>query len=604
MTLDEMAIEINSITATAGVSLKPTEYPDYIRTEIVRVASEVRKVLKDDSFISICLSDSHYPADENTRKSGLHAAMAIKGLTHLIPVDFIAHLGDVGFEGSGIENLEENLIEMLGYTKETNGSSIPLFIAIGNHDPGDYITTDVDSDMMSAQWLYNNFTALSASENTVFSGEANGGYCYRDFPDKKIRVFLLNTSEGIITGGYDNDVGASQTQLAWFASKLQELNTKTDAADWGIIVLCHYPADYGAARPLSNTIAAYVNGTSITLNSNSYNFSGKNSARFIVQYHGHIHNFLYDKLYTGSTPTQYEAWRVCIPNTQDSRENYYGEFNGIQYSEAENQTKVPGTAQDTSFVVNVINPADEEVYSFYYGKGYNRDFSYAPIAYYKITNNLSSKASTSNNLTLIQEGLEYKATITTLSGYKIKDVTVTMGGKDITSTAYSNEAITISPVTGDIVITVTTSGYTNMIPLSTTTQGGAELFNPPYGYKTKTRLNSSGVEKASDYLCCTGYIPLSETYGGDIIRVKNIVAAPAGGYDTPYFIIYNENGTIVGSCTTLDAGEYSNGQIIITKDGEISVITLINKNIKHCACRFSFGTINDSSIVTVNEPIE
>ena len=606
LTLDQMPIEIDSISTATEILLKPSEYPDYVRTEINRVADEVRQVLTADSIVSICLSDSHYPADENTRLSNLHAMMAIKGLTYLLPVDFIAHLGDVGFEASNVETntdrLESNLIEMLSYIKESNGDSIPLFVAIGNHDPGVYITTSNDSDMIGGDYLYNNFTALSASNNTVFSGEANGGYCYRDFPDKKLRVFLLNTSEGIITGGYDNDNGASQAQLAWFASKLKELNTKSDASNWGIIVLCHYPADFGGARPLSNTIAAYINGTTISLNGTIYDFSGSNSARFIVQHHGHVHNFIYDKLYSGNTPTQYDGWRVGIPNTQDSRENYYGIFNGVQYSEETNQTKVPGTVEDTSFVVNVINPSTEDFYSFYYGKGYNRSFCYTPAIYYNVTNNLSAKVSTSNSSILVPEGSIYTATITILDGYRIKNATVTMGGEDITSSAYSNGVITISSVTGDIVITITTSGYTNMIPLSTTTLTGTELYNPPYGFKTATRLNSSAVEKPSTYLCCTGYIPLNKNYGGDVIRIKNITFSPSGGYDVPYFMVFNQNNTI---CASLDSFENSSDDRLTLEniDG-VYTITVHDSDYLAYGCRLSCGVIDSTSIITINEEIE
>ena len=90
ITPENMPTEIASITTGTATSLKPAEYPDYVRKEINRVADEARKVITDESLVSICLSDSHYPASENTRKSGLHAMMAIKGLTYLLPVDFIA----------------------------------------------------------------------------------------------------------------------------------------------------------------------------------------------------------------------------------------------------------------------------------------------------------------------------------------------------------------------------------------------------------------------------------------------------------------------------------------------------------------------------------
>ena len=93
-----------------------------------------------------------------------------------------------------------------------------------------------------------------------------------------------------------------------------------------------------------------------------------------------------------------------------------------------------------------------------------------PIAYYKlpvmqgslpnitynITNTLSN-ATNSNNATSISSGSSYMATISPDINYNIESITVTMGGVDITSTAVSGNAISISNVTGDIVITVITA---------------------------------------------------------------------------------------------------------------------------------------------------
>ena len=74
---------------------------------------------------------------------------------------------------------------------------------------------------------------------------------------------------------------------------------------------------------------------------------------------------------------------------------------------------------------------------------------------YTITNNLSH-ASNSNGATSIKEGVSYNATITADSNYRIKNVTVTMYGTDITDSVYSGGRIIIDRVVGDIVITVTT----------------------------------------------------------------------------------------------------------------------------------------------------
>lgn len=81
---------------------------------------------------------------------------------------------------------------------------------------------------------------------------------------------------------------------------------------------------------------------------------------------------------------------------------------------------------------------------------------------YTITNTLSN-ATNSNTTTSIEENSSYSANISADSGYKLKTVTVTMGGTDITSSTYSNGVINISNVTGNIVITVTTEVDTDAV---------------------------------------------------------------------------------------------------------------------------------------------
>ena len=71
---------------------------------------------------------------------------------------------------------------------------------------------------------------------------------------------------------------------------------------------------------------------------------------------------------------------------------------------------------------------------------------------YTITNTLTN--CTSNNSTSsITEGSSYSATISANSGYTLGSITVTMGGTDITNSAVSGGVISISSVTGNIVIT-------------------------------------------------------------------------------------------------------------------------------------------------------
>ena len=79
---------------------------------------------------------------------------------------------------------------------------------------------------------------------------------------------------------------------------------------------------------------------------------------------------------------------------------------------------------------------------------------------YDVTNTLTH-VSNSNTATTAYKGGSYTGTLTADEGYNITSVTVTMGGADITATAYNsdNGKITITNVTGAIVITATaTSG--------------------------------------------------------------------------------------------------------------------------------------------------
>lgn len=79
----------------------------------------------------------------------------------------------------------------------------------------------------------------------------------------------------------------------------------------------------------------------------------------------------------------------------------------------------------------------------------------APYAY-SITNNLSN-ATNSNPNTIIAKNESYVATINPDSDYELASITVTMNGVDITSTVVNGNSINITSVTGNIIITVTTT---------------------------------------------------------------------------------------------------------------------------------------------------
>lgn len=74
--------------------------------------------------------------------------------------------------------------------------------------------------------------------------------------------------------------------------------------------------------------------------------------------------------------------------------------------------------------------------------------------YYSVTNNLTN-VTNSNSASSVLEGESYSATLSVSSDYNFTDVQITMGGTNITSSAYNDESheIYIASVTGNITIT-------------------------------------------------------------------------------------------------------------------------------------------------------
>lgn len=69
-----------------------------------------------------------------------------------------------------------------------------------------------------------------------------------------------------------------------------------------------------------------------------------------------------------------------------------------------------------------------------------------------VTNNLT-KVTNANTAKSVTKGASYTAVLTVAYGYELNSVTVTMGGADITGTAYDDGIISIAEVTGNVVIT-------------------------------------------------------------------------------------------------------------------------------------------------------
>ena len=587
MTLDQMPEKITAIT-TADI-ISQADIPTYVKDEALSVAAKVKNVQNANTLTFFVISDPHHCASQSdgwaaqTNKSNLHAMMGAKILAYALDADFSVCNGDFTF-GNRATTVDQ-IKEQVGEIKKWFGEAfrgLPQFFTVGNHDTGEY------NVLVGAEYCMREI--MGASDATEFGSENIGKPYYYDLTDKKVRVICLNTCEGEMTGG---SYCVSDGQLAWFANILKDVGGKPDASSWSIIVIGHYPLDLGGARYLSDVLYQYIQGGTYTRNSVNVDFSGSNGATFIGNFHGHTHCLKSDNLHYyngGTTPTAYDAKRLATPAASFYRNNEYtSAVYGVVFGEDESYVKTADTGNDTAFCVNVVDPVKQVIYSICYGAGYDRTISYGPTVYYTVTNNLTD-VNTSSPVISVESGGAYEADLTTNEGYAISAVTVTMGGVDITNTAYADGHISIAQVTGDIVITATAikSGYTNQIPLSTDADG--KPYNNGLGYKTGTRINSSANEVAINGMCCTGFIPLTGK-AGDIIRIKNVTFA---GSASVYLICYNSNGVVSKTFTQPNLESATvDGVTTITTGTQIGLMSM----------RLSCGVIDDTSIITVNEEI-
>lgn len=504
MTLDQMPEKITAIT-TADI-ISQADIPTYVKDEALSVAAKVKNVQNANTLTFFVISDPHHCASQSdgwaaqTNKSNLHAMMGAKILAYALDADFSVCNGDFTFGNSA--TTADQIKEQVGEIKKWFGEAfrgIPQFFTVGNHDTGEY------NQLVGAEYCMSEI--MGASDATAFGSENIGKPYYYDLTNKKVRVICLNTCEGEMNG---SDVYAiSDGQLEWFANTLKDVGGKSDASAWGIIVIGHYPLDLGGARFLSDVLYQYIQGGTYTRNSVSVNFAGSNGATFIGNFHGHTHCLKSDKLHyynNGTTPTAYDAKRLATPAASFYRNNEYtSAVYGVVFGEDTTYNKTADTGDDTAFCVNVVDPVEQVIYSICYGAGYDRTISYGATVYRSITNSLTHVTS-SNAAVSVEDGAAYTATLTAEGGYTLGDVTVTMDGTDITSTAYNADTgvISIAAVTGDVVITANATKvvtYTNLVPTAVDSSGASAP------YTDGKALSSSGTTSDMNGFVTTGFIP-------------------------------------------------------------------------------------------------
>lgn len=496
------------------------DIPDYIKTEALEVAKKVQAVRTSESIVFIAASDAHQlDTSADIVAGNKHAGMAMKALAYILPgIDFACYLGDytAGSNTTTIEEGKQHFAEINADIDEAF-AGIPQFRTVGNHDPLGYSYSQNGSYLNQAT-LYELVGKYNADGITVM-GSTTGGYCYRDFPDKKVRVICLNTAEmtSASSGGAENMTGE---QKLWFANALKSAGAK--GSDWGIIVLSHHPLDWGNVLMASNIVHAYVEGTSITVTSgNTINFSGSNSAKFLGAFHGHVHCFKAAKLnyIANSVGTEYQAYRIAVPNMCFARNNEYGqnnkaEYYGIEFGETTTYNKTANSAMDTAFVVNVVNPSEEKIYSFCFGAGYDREIFTGTVIIPTTGITLDQTSGTlteGDTVTLTATVSPDNASNKSVTWETSNSTVATVVDGVVTALKAGTATITAKTVDGfsatyTLTVEAVQVNYTNLVPTAQAIDS-----TDPYngtGYKNGYYLSSDSPFEGTDAATVlTGYIP-------------------------------------------------------------------------------------------------
>jgi hypothetical protein len=451
-----------------------TTVPTYHTEEISRVVQNIWKLKSEhpNSIVFGTISDNHVDlTNQDVINSATYGAYAMGRVGELAQADFIANLGD-NIVGTNID--DDTQYANFKYMEEVTqyNTSVPFFNLVGNH-----------CKSSSTQKIYDVIGAYN--EFDVYSPTRIRGFGYKDFTNKKVRVITLNTCDyWNIQGGN----GMSYEQKDFFMRAL-DLSTKSDYAKWTIVVLSHIPldflgGDYNKGADLKAILKAYNDGGTCTITIDetnarrqnesdkysgtlTYNYSGKNTPK-LINIHGHVHTNCYGKLKFVDDSTTLNMFRMSTANSNfnqnasTDRYTSYGDYS-ITKEEANKILKYKDCAKDTSATFYVIDLDNDVIYSVGYGADIDRQLIYGDAKKFNVTYSLTD-VSSSNSAKEVIENNKYTTTLSVAdSNFAISNVKVTMGGTDITSSCYSNGVITITSVTGDIVITA--SAVDNYVPV-------------------------------------------------------------------------------------------------------------------------------------------
>ena len=348
--------------------------PEYISQEADRVSQLILDNLSPSCICMVNLSDIHLSAGNGTEHALADTALAIQQIRKSVTLDLMVLHGDY-VAGGSTSTIAGSKSELTTIRKQMYlpGLGLPQIWLQGNHDRNPYDTDDGD---LSDQELY--AYIFSHTQQTVVDPEnLQRGYGYIDFPNQKIRVVYLNTSD--ISGADKiSDHMISAEQLEWIADVAFKFDNKSDPQNWAIVTVSHAPLNWGGDMScVSSLIDGFISGSSGTVSTSrgesvSYDFTNTDQGQFICSINGHTHNFRASRMGENSW------WQIAIPQVCVGRYNEYGTSwpdVGGELDSSGNPVyyyKTLNSATSTSFCVTLIDRDSRKIHALHYGAGIDR----------------------------------------------------------------------------------------------------------------------------------------------------------------------------------------------------------------------------------------
>lgn len=280
--------------------------------ELIRHHARVMVYKEPNDILIDVITDTHYTADASfdtdVKMLSLDHLRNATELSNMRATDFVAHVGDV-VDGNA-PTKEQHQKDLRLAVKVLQDAGSPFGIAKGNHEDNHWGDKErAQNDMMNMindKELHELITKPSEKFGIVQNNNDKSSYFYYDIVTKKVRLFILNSSD--IPYKENADGSPEYDTLNAFAYREQQIKWFINALDtvpigYQVIIFSHYnvPGSHNDGKLVINndaigkTITAYQTASTVTYSNTLKDFEVNVSHTFkrpgaiIMFVHGHFH---------------------------------------------------------------------------------------------------------------------------------------------------------------------------------------------------------------------------------------------------------------------------------------------------------------------------